>query len=137
MAKGKKKKPALKLLVVFDTNILYTQVASDLVRVEVRKLIKENSSHSDISIKWFLPSVVIDERKYQMQKKAFELLPSLQKIEKLIGHQLNITEEILIQRIDEVLESNKIRNTLKHIKEKENIGDGINRTIETIAGYLD
>ncbi len=95
----------LQLLVVFDTNVLYTQVASDLVRAEVRDLIKGNSSHSDVSIKWFLPSVVIDERRYQMQIKAFELLPSLQKIEKLIGHKLNINKNILTQRINEAIQS--------------------------------
>ncbi len=82
--KAKRRKPALKLLIVFDTNVLYAQVASDLVNKEVNKLIKANSSHLDISVKWFLPSVVIDERRYQMRKKAFELLPSIQKLERLL-----------------------------------------------------
>jgi len=104
--KPKRRKPALKLLIVFDTNVLYAQVASDLVNKEVNKLIKTNSSHLDISVKWFLPSVVIDERRYQMRIKAFELLPSIQKLERLLGHNLNITKDILIQRVNDAIQSN-------------------------------
>jgi len=93
-----------KLLVIFDTNVLYTKVASDLVRNDIRNLIQENTSHTDIEIKWYLPSVVINERRYQMRMKAFDLFPSLQKLEKLLGHNLNITENILIQRVDEAIQ---------------------------------
>lgn len=95
----KKSKP--KLLVVFDTNILYTKVANELVRNEIRSTISNNSTHTDISISWLIPEPVINERKFQMQKRAFELLPSLEKIEALIGHKLNITAEILVSRIEE------------------------------------
>jgi len=94
MSKKKKSKP--KLFVVFDTSVLFTQVAYNLVRSEVRQLIEMNSQHSDLSIKWYLPSIVIDERRYQMQNKAFELLPSIEKLEKLLGHNLNITKDILV-----------------------------------------
>jgi len=74
-----------KLLVVFDTNVLYTQVASDLVRAEVQRIIEENSNHPDLIIEWHLPEVVIGERKYQMLVKAKELIPNLSKLEKLLG----------------------------------------------------
>lgn len=99
----KKKKTNPQLLVIFDTNVLFTQVASDLVRKEISTLIDENSSHTDIDIRWFLPSVVVDERRYQMRNKAFNLLPSIQKLERLLGHNLNITEDILIQRVNEAV----------------------------------
>jgi len=93
MAKKKKSKP--KLLVVFDTSVLFNSVAYDLVRSEVRQLIEMNSQHSDLSVKWYLPNIVIDERRYQMQGKAFQLLLSIEKLEKLLGHNLNITKEPL------------------------------------------
>jgi UDP:flavonoid glycosyltransferase YjiC (YdhE family) len=87
------------------------------------------------SINYSKPSVIIPVPKHPEQygnaRRAMEL-----KVAKAM-HQRDLTLDHLIQRIDEVLDSNKIRNTLKHIKEKENIGDGINRTIETIADYLD
>lgn len=98
-----KSKP--KLLVIFDTNVLYTQVSSDLVRNEIRNLINENSDHTDIDIKWYLPSVVINERRYQMKLKAFELTPSLRKLEKLLGHNLNITDDILAQRVNDAIQN--------------------------------
>ena len=101
-----KKKTIPQLLVVFDTNVLFTKVASDLLRQEVRSLIEENSSHVDFNIKWFLPDVVLDERRYQMQKKAFDLLPSLEKLETLLGHKLNITKDILVQRVEKAIQGN-------------------------------
>lgn len=102
MTKKKKSKP--NLFVVFDTSVLFTQVAYNLVRSEVRHLIEMNSQHSDLSIKWYLPNIVIDERRYQMQNKAFELLPSIEKLEKLLGHNLNITTDILIVRVNEAID---------------------------------
>jgi len=75
MAKSKRAKPELK--VVFETSALWTKVAYELLSSEVRKLIELNSQHSDLSIKWYLPSVVVDERRYQMQCAALELLPSV------------------------------------------------------------
>ena len=74
---------------------LYTQVASDLVRAEVQKIIEENSNHPDLIIEWYLPDIVIGERKYQMLLKAKELLPNLSKLEKLLGHSFGVGEDIL------------------------------------------
>ena len=68
MPRKKKSKPELR--VVFDTSVLYSQVASDLVRSEVRELIEHNSGHADLKKDWYLPNIVIDERRYQMQQKA-------------------------------------------------------------------
>ncbi len=97
-----KKIPELR--VVFDTSVLYTQVAYDLMKNEVRKLIEANSKHVDLRISWYLPSVVIDERRYQMRSKAYEFLPTIDRIERLLGHNLNITEDILATRVNEAIE---------------------------------
>ena len=102
MARKKKTIPELK--VVFDTSVLFSQVAYDLLRSEVRQLIENNSQHVDLKIRWYLPSIVVDERRYQMQTKALELLPSIEKLERLLGHNLNITEEILKHRVDEAID---------------------------------
>jgi len=99
-----KKKTTPKLLVVFDTSILFSQVAYDLVCNEVKTFISANSKHPDLCIQWYLPRTVIDERRYQMQNKAFELLPSITKLETLLGHNLNITEDILINQVDAAIE---------------------------------
>lgn len=103
MSKKRKKKSKPKLLVVFDTSVLFAQVAYNLVRSEVRQLIETNSQHSDLTIRWYLPGIVVDERRYQMRNKSFELLPSIEKLERLLGHNLNVTKDILVSRVNEAI----------------------------------
>lgn len=100
-----KKKAVRELRVVFDTNPLYTVIAHDLVSQEVEKLIRNNSQHIDVHISWYIPSIVVQERKFQMVQKAKELLPSLRKIETLLGHNLAITAEILQTRVDQAIQT--------------------------------
>src|SRR5258708_38240663 len=99
-------RPAVReLRVVFDTNPLYTQVPSDLVNAEARKLILDNSSHPDLQIKWIIPEVVISERHYRMREQAEQLLPQFQRINALLGIGLSVTLETLSPRILSVIES--------------------------------
>jgi len=90
------------LRVVFDTNVLYTGSASDLVRQEVATLIKE-SKFPDLEIQWYLPELVRHERQYQMQKRALELLPAIAKVERLLAHNLAITEQTLVSGVEEAV----------------------------------
>jgi hypothetical protein len=90
-------KPQLK--VVLETNILYSGTASDLVQQEAANLIKE-SVYPDLEILWYLPDIVRHERQYQMRKRALELLPPVAKVERLLGHNLAITEEILLDAVE-------------------------------------
>lgn len=99
---NRRKRPSLK--VVFDTNALYTGSASDLLNHEVAELIKENLEHPDLEISWCLPETVRHERQYQMINKGRVFLEPLQKLEKLLGHNLNITREIIEMRINDVIE---------------------------------
>ena len=95
-----------KLRVMFDTNILYTQVASDLVRHSIKTLIKENSQHTDLIIEWYIPEIVVGERRFQMLTKASELLPSMQKMEKLLGHKFGIAEDTLEMYVNNAIDTN-------------------------------
>jgi len=96
-----------KLLVIFDTNVLFTQVASDLVQSKVKRIISENSSHHDLVIKWYLPEVVIGERRYQMLNKAKDLLPNMQKLERLLGHKFGVSEETLELHVDNAIKKGR------------------------------
>lgn len=100
----KKKAPTKKkhLRVVFDTSVLFTGSASDLVRQEVAELVR-TSVFPDVEIAWYLPDIVRHERQYQMQVKAIEFLPSVAKVERLLNHRLNITEEILLERVEKTV----------------------------------
>ena len=97
------KKKKLKLKVIFDTNVVYTGSASDLLRKEIVELINNHKSLSDIEIEWYIPETVIKERVFQMNKKGNELLPGIQKLEKLLGHNLNITKEIIEGKVLDVV----------------------------------
>lgn len=97
-----KRIPELK--VVFDTNALFTGSASDLVNSAISQLITAYASPSDVTLSWHLPAVVVHEREYQMRTQGFSLLPSVQKLERLLGHNLNITEDIIATRVKEAIQ---------------------------------
>lgn len=90
------------LKVVFDTNALYTDSASDLIKPAIAQLIRENSAHHDLTIIWYLPDIVVREREYQMRKKGLSYLETLRKLEKLLGHELT-TPNIIENRIKDIL----------------------------------
>lgn len=102
-----RKKPELK--VVFDSNVLYTGTASDLINPSVAQLITESSHQQDINLSWYLPEIVVLEWKYQMIRKGLELLPSVQKLEQLLGHNLNITAEIIESRVHEAVQKQLVQ----------------------------
>jgi len=91
------------LRVVFDSSAIYTGTASDLLRQDLRVLIEANANHRDLAILWYLPEVVVHERQFQMQRKGRDLLPAIQKLEKLLGHSLGIDASILESRVSETV----------------------------------
>jgi hypothetical protein len=100
----KKNKSRRTLKVVFDTNVLFTEHASELVRLQIKDLITKNKGDADLAIEWYLPELVIGERRYQMRQVACEFLPHVRKLERLLGVGLNITEQVLNMRVDEAIE---------------------------------
>lgn len=99
----KKSKPP-ELLVIFDTNAIFTESAAHLLKREVADLIRANLGHADVRIRWFVPSIVVHERQYQMQQNGFALLSSIEKIERVLGHNLNITEQVVVDRVARIVE---------------------------------
>lgn len=102
------RKKISELRVVFDTSVLYNGSEVDLVRKEAVDLINENSQHKDIAIKWYLPEVVRHERQFQMQSKATGLLPTIERLERLLGHRLNITEDIVKKRVSDAVDEQMV-----------------------------
>lgn len=96
-------KKMLHLKIIFDTNVIYNSSSSDLLRKEITELLEKYSNPTDIKISWHLPEIVVDERRFQMRKRGSELLFSVEKLERLLGHNLNITKEILCSRIDDAI----------------------------------
>jgi len=103
-AQKKRKLQKSQLRVVFDTNALYVSPtnlgsASDLVRQEIADLITE-AKYPDLEILWYLPEVVRHERQYQMQTEALKLRSAINRIERLLGHNLALTDQILLDHVE-------------------------------------
>src|SRR6266404_5426362 len=91
------KHPQVKI--VFDTNVIYTGTAHDLLNSKIADLIDEYRNAKDITIHWCLPDIVLKEREFQMLERGMELLPAIEKLERLLGHNLAFTEEVLRERV--------------------------------------
>jgi hypothetical protein len=118
-----KKKPRARksqLKVVFDTNALYvtpTSIgsASDLVRHEIANAISE-AKYAELDIFWYLPEIVRHERQYQMQAEALKLRTAINKIERLLSHNLALTDRTLLDHVKTKIEEKERELGLQEIK---------------------
>jgi hypothetical protein len=118
--KKKHKHQKSQLRVVFDTNALYVASislgsASDLVRQEIADLIAE-AKYPDLDILWYLPEVVRHERQYQMQTEALKLRSAINRIERLLGHNLALTDQILLDHVETKINEKEKALQLREIK---------------------
>jgi len=120
----KKKRRARKsqLRVVIDTNALYTGSASDLVRQEIANVIVEGK-YPDLDILWYLPEIVRHERQYQMQAEALKFRPAINRIERLLGHNLALTDAVLLDHVRTKIEEKETELGLQEIKLDHNLVD--------------
>jgi len=95
VAKGKP--PELR--VVFDSSAIFTGTASDLLQRDVDEMIRAHAGHPDLAMRWYLPEIVQHERQFQMLEKGLELLPSIEKLERVLGHSLAVTKDVIEERI--------------------------------------
>ena len=93
-----------------DSNIIHTNQSHLLVSSAVSAYIAEHKKIESVSLKWYLPSMVLKERKHQMLSAAIALSPKIFELEKLLGHSLAISEEIMSDRVD-----SKIKKTLNEL----------------------
>lgn len=117
--KTRKRRKSPQLKVVFDTNALYvtssaTGAASDLLRHEVSSLIAE-SKYPDLDIVWCIPSVVRHERQYQMQTEALKLRSAINRIERLLDHNLALTDQALLERVETKINQKKAELGLQEL----------------------
>lgn len=90
---------------MLDTNVIYNVSACELLRDEVGELIKASSSHPDLIITWYLPEIVRNEREHHLRELARESLPSNQKLERVLGLNFGITEQMIIDRVRQRIDS--------------------------------
>jgi PIN domain len=104
MGKTRPKPRRLHVSVVLDTSVVYTGSSSYFVRTEVSDLINHQVDTADLTVRWIVPDIVRHERQFQMLHEARQLLPTVQKLERLLGHNLNITTDILDLRVKEAID---------------------------------
>ncbi len=145
MAKQKQK---LQVKIVLDTNAIWTGGESYLLRQEIADLVDANQGDIHLEIEWILPEVVLNERLHQMRREAFALLPSLVRLERVIGHPMNITEAVISQRISEAVDRQVADHKLVvrqasygHVDWQRLVGDALNRRppfeIKSEKGFRD
>ncbi|MGE0700754.1 MAG: hypothetical protein AB7O57_16765, partial [Hyphomicrobiaceae bacterium] len=101
--------------VVLDTNALFTEAAEKLLSVGIGDFILASRKDLVVDVRWYLPSIVKSERQYQMIERANRLLGHVQKVEALLGHKLNITEEGLAESVESAIKKQIELHELKEV----------------------
>lgn len=114
------KKTVPRLYVAFDTNVLFTNIAHHLLRRDAKALIQEHSRHLDLQVEWYLSEVVIGEREYQMQHKAYEIYKRVEILERLLGHTIT-TQTILADRIQGIIQDQLSESNIETLAIREEI----------------
>ena len=91
--------PADDLRVVLDTNAIYSATTGYLLAYETQKLIEETRLDPHLNVSWYLPQIVLDERRYQIQQEAAKLRSSVRNLEKVIRHTSDLTDSLIQDRI--------------------------------------
>lgn len=90
-----------RLIKIFtDTNIVHAAQADLLISSAVHKYVSEHKEIESVELKWYLPSMVLEERRHQMISAALALSPKLAELEKLLGHSLGINAEVMEERVN-------------------------------------
>ena len=98
--------------IVLDTNALFTQHEAKLLAEELSGFITAHANNIGLKATYYIPQIVKLERQAQMYGRAMQLVPNLRKIEQLLGHNLNITGEIIKSRVDGVIAQEITRHGL-------------------------
>ncbi|MBK9577917.1 MAG: DUF4935 domain-containing protein [Fibrobacteres bacterium] len=128
----------MEIKVIFDTNILHTTLSHQLINTAARQFIASNSSREGISVVWVVPRIVVEERRFQMTRKGVELLQPLEKLQKLLGHDLNITPKIIDNRIDDAIQDEIQRNGITiadHDVSRIDLQDAITRSVRRLPPF--
>ena len=88
------------LFVVFDTSAIFNRRVSSLMSNPSASLVRNHSSHAGLSVGWYVPRTVVDERRYQMQIAALELAASAEKLDNLLEDDLKFSESKILEAVD-------------------------------------
>lgn len=101
------------LRIVLDTSVIFSPSPTEPIRNELSKLIKESTELQNLTIIWYIPEIVMHERRYQLIAEATDLISATKKLKKLLGEPLDIAVNTIEERIENlinnIIEKNQLR----------------------------
>jgi hypothetical protein len=90
----------MELRIVLDTNSIYTASSGYLLGYEISQMVRNTRGDDNLQLRWFVPQLVVDERRYQIRQQAIRLRGPLKDFERIIGREIGIDEATMIDLID-------------------------------------
>lgn len=97
------KLPELKILL--DTSVIHPRSNSAFVNKALSELVRGRGKHQQSKKTWFLPEIVIRERRYQMIETAKRQLAAWQDLQKLLGNSFDVSVDTVTAKVDEVIKA--------------------------------
>jgi hypothetical protein len=105
-------KQKLDLRILIDTSVLFSKSIYSPINYELQKLIEDCKKLTELRVTWYIPDVVIDERKYQIKNQVKELLQATTKLYRFLGRNLDVNLNTITEQIDKNFENYLINNNL-------------------------
>lgn len=126
------------IIVFFDTNAIYSSGKGFLIGTKLKDIILQYKSNVDIVVKWVLPDIVKNERRYQMEQEAINLKKHINSMEKVLWKKFNIDDNFIKKKVDLIIkkEIQKLSLTEFEIKpDRVNWTDLIYKSLNRIAPF--
>lgn len=82
-----------------DTNVFWTKSASELASKQAVEVVERVRADPDYEVVWLIPSVVIQERTYQMEQSGIELAKNVIHLEALHKRSLDCGDEAIASSV--------------------------------------
>ncbi|MFT4797481.1 MAG: hypothetical protein ACI9W1_000901 [Candidatus Azotimanducaceae bacterium] len=89
--------------VFVDTNIIFSKSACYLISKSVVDFVDEMKGIEGLRLNWSMADMVINERRYQMNRAAHEITKHAETFERLTGSQLNFNENTINIGIESII----------------------------------
>lgn len=92
--------------IVLDTSSVFPKSYSNFINIEVLNLIKKSPSYQQLRLAWYLPEIVLLERRYQIREDAKKNRTQWIDFEKFLGHAAILSDNELNSKVQENLDQN-------------------------------
>lgn len=89
--------------VVLDTNVLFTAAPHHVMNRDTAETVDRTRAYKDWRVRWYLPEIVRDERRYQMLQEGKKLLKPTATLGNLLSRDLQVPQSELEAGVDETI----------------------------------